>query len=467
MRRSLCAGLLLALAVAFSSAARADDPKVISKIAFGSCVDQDKPVPIFDTIAAAKPDLLLLLGDNMYADLDRKVKVTPEVIREKYAQMAKVPGFVKLKGTCPMLGTWDDHDYGKNDAGAEWEHKDAAQKEFHDFFGTPADSPRRTQKGVYHAEVYGPPGKRVQVIMLDTRYFRSPLKKGPFDPKTRIAPYLPNTEADATLLGADQWKWLEAQLKKPAELRLLVSSIQVVSDEHPFEKWTTFPKEREKLYALLKETGANGVVILSGDRHLADISVDPTAIGYPLYDATSSGFNQASKSWRAPETNSKRVGGMPHGDNFGLITIDWADNPRVSVQIRDEDGDVTCGFKVRLATLKGSAPAAAAAGPKPPEGVLTSAEAMKKPGETVKVQFVVQSIGGKANLYLNSNKDFRAKDNFAVIVPVKAQKGTLAKADVEKLVGMTIRATGKVEVNKQGNATLEITDEKSLEIVKE
>jgi hypothetical protein len=139
----------------------------------------------------------------------------------------------------------------------------------------------------------------------------------------------------------------------------------------------------------------------------------------------------------------------------------------VSVQIRDEDGDVTCGFKVRLATLKGSAPAAAAAGPKPPEGVLTSAEAMKKPGETVKVQFVVQSIGGKANLYLNSNKDFRAKDNFAVIVPVKAQKGTLAKADVEKLVGMTIRATGKVEVNKQGNATLEITDEKSLEIVKE
>lgn len=466
MRSSFCAALFLLLALASSSPTRADDPKVLTKIAFGSCVDQDKPVPIFDAIAAAKPDLLLLMGDNMYADLDKKVKVTPEVIREKYAQMAKVPGFVKLKATCPLLGTWDDHDYGKNDLGAEWEHKDAAQKEFHDFFGTPQDSPRRAQKGVYHAEIYGTPGKRVQVILLDTRYFRSPLKKGPFDTKTRITPYLPNTDPDATMLGAEQWKWLEAQLKKPAELRLLVSSVQVISDEHPFEKWMTMPKEREKLYDLLKSTGANGVMILSGDRHLADISVDSAAIGYPLYDVTSSGFNQASKNWRAPEPNSKRLAGMPSGDNFGFITIDWNENPRVSVQIRDEDGDTTCGFKVRLSALKGNAPAAVA-GPKPPEGVLTPAEATKKPGEAVKVQFTVQSVGGKANLYLNSNKDFKAKDNFAVVVPVKAQKGALAKADVEKLVGQTIRVSGKVEINKQGNAQLEIADEKAFEIVKE
>jgi alkaline phosphatase D len=462
MRSLLFAVLVLALA----PAARADSPKVLNRIAFGSCVNQDKPVPIFDAVAAAKPDLLLMIGDNMYADLDRAVKVTPDVIRDKYQQMAKVPGFAKLKGMCPLLGTWDDHDYGRNDAGAEWEHKDAAQKEFHDFFGTPADSPRRAQKGIYHAEIHGTPGKRVQIILLDTRYFRSALKKGTFDTKTRITPYLPNTDPDATMLGEAQWKWLEEQLKKPAELRLLVSSIQVVSDEHPFEKWTTIPKERDRLYALLNSTGANGVVVLSGDRHLADISVDTKALGYPLYDVTSSGFNQGSKNWRAPEPNSKRVAGMPYGDNFGLIAIDWSDaNPRLSVQIRDEDGDPTCGFKVRLDTLKGAG--AQEPAKKLPEGVLSPAEAAKKAGETVKVQFEVKSIGGKANLYLNSNKDFRAKDNFAVVVPVKAQKGPLAKTDLEKLVGQTVRATGKVEINKQGNATLEIADEKALEIVKE
>src|SRR5215211_6654235 len=131
----------------------------LTRIAFGSCADQDKPLPIFDTIAASKPDLLLLLGDNMYADLDKKVKVTPDVIREKYAQMAKVPGFAKLKATCPMIGTWDDHDYGKNDAGVEWEHKDEAQQAFLDFFGVGKDDARRKRKGVYHAATFGPPGK--------------------------------------------------------------------------------------------------------------------------------------------------------------------------------------------------------------------------------------------------------------------------------------------------------------------
>lgn len=466
MRSRLLAGLLLVVALVFAPAARADDPKVITKIAFGSCVDQDKPVPIFDAMAATKPDLLLLIGDNMYADLDKKLKVTPDVIRDKYQQMAKIPGFVKLKAASgKVLGTWDDHDYGKNDAGADWEHKDAAQKEFHDFFGTPENDPRRKQKGIYHAEVFGPPRKRVQVILLDTRYFRSPLKKGKFDPATRITPYLPNTDEDATMLGEVQWKWLEEQLKKPAELRLLVSSIQVVSDEHPFEKWTTIPKERERLYALLNSTGANGVMILSGDRHLADISVDTKAVGYPLYDITSSGFNQASKNWRAPEKNSHRVGGMPYGDNFGLITIDWTgDNPRVTAQLRDEDGDTAAGFKVRLSTLKGSGPVAPV---KLPAGVLSPADAAKKAGEKVTVQFAVKSVGGKATLYLNSQADFRAKDNFTVMLPAKAQTGPWAKLDVTTLVGKTIRATGTVQTNKFGQTQLEVTDEKALEVVKE
>ena len=75
MRSRIFAGFVLAVAVVFTQTARADDPKPVTKIAFGSCVDQDKPVPIFDTMAATKPDLLLLMGDNMYADLDKKLKV--------------------------------------------------------------------------------------------------------------------------------------------------------------------------------------------------------------------------------------------------------------------------------------------------------------------------------------------------------------------------------------------------------
>src|SRR5581483_9802608 len=152
-------GLLAVLALV--PAARGQDPaKPLTRIAFGSCADQDQPLPIFDTIAAAKPELLLLLGDNIYADLDKTRKVTPEVIREKYDTLARLPGFRKLRAACPILATWDDHDFGKNDAGADFPLKDESQKLFLDFFGVPPDDPRRTRKGVYHSAVVGPPGKR-------------------------------------------------------------------------------------------------------------------------------------------------------------------------------------------------------------------------------------------------------------------------------------------------------------------
>ena len=207
------------------------------------------------------------------------------------------------------------------------------------------------------------------------------------------------------------------------------------------------------------------MLVLSGDRHLADISVDTKAIGYPLYDVTSSGFNQATKNWRAPEKNSYRVAGMPYGDNFGFITIDWSDdNPRVHVQLRDEDGDATGGFKVRLSTLKGSGPVVAV---KLPEGVLSPADAAKKVGEKVTVQFAVQSAGGQTNLYLNAQKNFKAKDNFAVVLPAKVQTGPWAKVGPDTFVGKTVRATGKVIMTPQGAFQLEIAEEKDLEIVKE
>jgi hypothetical protein len=155
---------------------------------------------------------------------------------------------------------------------------------------------------------------------------------------------------------------------------------------------------------------------------------------------------------------------MPYGDNFGFITIDWSDDPRIGVQIRDEDGDATCGFKVRLSTLKGSGPVVAV---KLPEGVLSPADAAKKVGEKVTVQFLVQSVGGKANLYLNTQKNFMAKDNFAVVLPVKLQTGPWAKAGADTFVGKTIRATGTVSLNKSGSVQLELAEEKGLEIVKE
>ena len=327
----------------------AQGKRSISKVAFGSCAHQDQPQPIWDAVGQAKPDVFLLIGDNIYGDSDNI-----EVLRRKYAQFAAVPGFARLRKEIPFLATWDDHDFGRNDAGVEFPIKRESQQLFLDFFNVPADSPRRKREGVYHAKVFGPEGKRVQIILLDTRYFRSPLKMT--DGKR---PYVPNEDPDATMLGEAQWRWLEDRLREPAELRLVVSSVQVVSQDHGGEKWMNFPRERDRLYALIRDTRANGVVFLSGDRHFADLSVIDGKVGYPLFDLTSSGLTQGARQWRPLSANSQRVAGMSFDNNFGLIAVDWEKaDPVVSLQIRDVDGDIRINQKLPLSLLR-AAPAAA------------------------------------------------------------------------------------------------------------
>jgi alkaline phosphatase D len=320
----------------------------LSRIAFGSCASQEQPQPIWDVVRASRPQLLLLLGDNIYADTKDM-----DVMRKKYAKLAAVPGFRAIREACPILATWDDHDLGANDAGSDYPKREESQKIFLDFFGDAPDSPRRKRPGVYDAHVYGPEGKRVQVILLDTRYFRtSPLTRNPRALTSR-GPYVSNPDPNATILGEDQWRWLAEQLKVPAEVRILASSIQVVAEDHGWEKWMNFPHERERLLKLIHDTGAEGLIILSGDRHLAELSMMDAGVGYPIYDLTASGLNQAARAWRPLEPNRHRVATMNWGDHFGFIAIDWdRPDPRISLQIRDAEGDVRIQQKIDLGTIR-------------------------------------------------------------------------------------------------------------------
>ena len=343
--------------LAAASIVRADEP--LSRIAFGSCANENRPQPIWEAINAAEPQLFIFAGDNVYAD-----SADPEKLGDSYDDLAAEPGFAKLRDNCPVVGTWDDHDYGKNDAGAEWEGKQAAKDAFMDFFETATDSPLRSRDGIYDAGIYGPEGKRVQVILLDTRWFRGPLERMDKEAWKQLrkekgkwqGPYLPAENSDSTMLGEEQWKWLEEQFKKPAELRLVVSSIQVVPIDHGWEKWGNLPKERRKLFELIRDTAATGVVFLTGDRHTAEISMLPHETdgspAYPLYDVTSSGLNQNGFSQEENRYRAEKE--EPFGkSNFGLIRIDWtAEDPSVELQIRDEDGKIVREAKTTLGQLK-------------------------------------------------------------------------------------------------------------------
>jgi alkaline phosphatase D len=468
MSRCICFALLALLPAGLLGA---DDSSPVSKVAFGSCSKQDKPMPIWKPIAATKPELFLHLGDIVYADTDDMAKM-----KATYDLLGKDEGFQLLRQTCPFLGVWDDHDYGKNDAGVEYPKKDESQQILLDFLGVAKDSPRRTQKGVYHSEIYGPVGKRLQVILLDGRYFRSPLKRGAYDPVWRYTPYVPVTDPQATMLGAEQWKWLEEQLKKPAELRLLGTGIQVVSEDHPFEKWANLPLEREKLLKLIKDTKAEGVVVLSGDRHLAELSMLPpteaNGPGYPLYDVTSSGLNQADKNWRAPEKNRHRVSSMSYGDNFGVVQVDWTlEDPKVSLQLRDVDGDIIVQQKFPLSVLKSASHVATGKGKAEPlklsEGSISAQDALGKVGEKVTVEMRVVTIGGTTltRVYLNSERDFRSKTNLAVVLSPKVFVGKYEKANGETFKNKVVRVKGTVSLYKNETTQIMIDDAAAVEIL--
>ena len=253
------------LMAAGSLSATASEHRPLTRIAFGSCADQHHPQPIWDKVLAYDPELFIFAGDNVYGD-DRSGTLME--LRVAYARAAKIEAINRLRVTRPVLATWDDHDFGINDAGGDFPNKRASQDLFLTYWRVPEGDPRHQRDGVYHEQAFGPAGRRVQVILLDTRFFRSPLKAT----DDRGAPgkehYMPDDDPGKTMLGEAQWAWLREQLLKPAELRLIVSSIQVLAEGHGFERWGNLPRELQKLVALVADTGANGVIFLSGDRHL-------------------------------------------------------------------------------------------------------------------------------------------------------------------------------------------------------
>jgi len=344
---TLTAFLLLFLTL--SDLSHAEEKPPISTIAFGSCAKQDRPQPIWDAVVAAQPDLFLFIGDNIYGDTEDM-----EILKNKYEQLGRQTGYQKLKNTCPILATWDDHDYGGNDAGVEYPKKKESQQTFLDFFGEPADSPRRKREGVYDAKVFGREGKRVQIILLDTRYFRSPLVRADRTSEPGEGdrgPYAPNRYPSATMLGRAQWAWLDQQLQVPADIRVIASSIQVIADDHGWEKWGNFPHERKHLFDLIAQTGAKGVIFISGDRHSAEISAINSDDIYTLYDITSSSLNAPLK-WRN-ELNRHRIGLKYFGPNFGVIMIGWEEeNPTIRLQVRGEKGKVVLQKRIRLSELQ-------------------------------------------------------------------------------------------------------------------
>ena len=340
----VAASATLPLLPAFSSKADAATEPALTRIAFGSCAHQDKEQPIWANVNRFNPELFIFLGDNIYGDTEDMA-----VMRAKYNKLAAKPGFQELRKKTPMIATWDDHDYGVNDGGFEYPKKKESAELFLDFWQVPANHPRRSHSGIYGAYYYGPPGKRVQVILPDNRTFRSPLLGLSVEPEDK-GNYLVNPDPKSTMLGEAQWDWLEAELRQPADIRIFASSTQVLADAPGYEAWVNYQADYQRLIDVIDFTQAEGLFMISGDTHYAELSRRTDAVPYPLYDLTSSGLTEV---WKFLAPNKNRIAQAPLAQNFGRITIDWSgSDPLVTMEVEVVDGSIGISQKVRLSELR-------------------------------------------------------------------------------------------------------------------
>ena len=286
------------------------------KIGLGSCLDQDYPQPIWQSIKKEDLNYFIFLGDNVYGDTRygslRKMK-------SAYDKQKKVlPDFLN---DISIFSIWDDHDFGINDGGADYRFKRRAQELYLDFWEITKDDDRSNREGIYFSknEIFF--DKKFKFIFLDTRFFRSKLKG-------KKSNYIENIEPDATILGNAQWTWLENELKSDFDFLLIFSSIQIIAKDHRFEKWSNFPNERAKLFELLEQFN-DKTILFSGDRHRAGIYRKNGII-----EVTSSSMNKPGSSFN--ETDSYLIGKTYPQENYGVIEI--LENT-IHIKIKDIKGN--------------------------------------------------------------------------------------------------------------------------------
>jgi len=340
--------IALFLALIISAGANA---KPVEKIYFGSCAKQHKPLAIFDAINKNDPDVFIFLGDNIYSSY-----FGIDEMPLQYQMLSEHEGFQKLRRQSDVVAIWDDHDYGQGDGGKHFEHKEISRKIMLDFWQEPKDSARYTQDGIYTSYLYGEGDNIVRVILPDLRWNRDNLHKVDDDTRKKertpkfMGPYLPSPNTEDQLLGEQQWRWLEAELKKPAKIKVIGSGIQLLNEFSGWETWANFPHERKRLLDFIAKEKINGVIFISGDTHFGDVSRVSDEVPYPLWEITSSGL---SEKWKEVSPNKHRIGNGVNIVNYGFIEIDWEqEDPIINMGLRGEAGETIKRYTLPLSKLQ-------------------------------------------------------------------------------------------------------------------
>ena len=307
------------------------DPNIYS-IGFGSCLTQERSMPIFNTIKSENYDLFLMIGDNVYGDSERE---DLKELREAYDKQRQ--NFDSFNFNFPFEAIWDDHDYGLNDAGKEYAYKENAEQLFLDFWNVPQDDVRRSRPGLYFEWLENIEGSSVQMLFLDTRFFRDGLLPTDERGASGKERYLPQTDTSTSMLGDFQWSWLEQKMATEVDHRIIVSSIQFLAMGHGWEAWKTMPHERQRLIDLIDQSSSDSVLFISGDRHRGGLYQLTSASGKNIVEMTSSSLNLSFTN--DEEAGPLRVGPTFVQENYGEILLDKQSN-KLTVNLKDNQGSI-------------------------------------------------------------------------------------------------------------------------------
>ncbi len=272
-------------------------------IAVASCMDDylSNHFSIWDTLAKKNPEYLLLIGDNVYGDKSGKdnfhKEADPETLWKRYIDIRLTLPLYFQEKLIPVHALWDDHDYGANNSGRDYQHKEAS-KEIFDAFMAQELSEENWERG------FGVGGLLslgdFNLYFLDARYFRAPEKEG-------------------SHLGADQTKWLETKLREEPGPSLIIKGDQFFGGYHQFESFEgNHPLDFQIFVEELKKV-PTPFVFVSGDRHMSEIMQFPRALfGKPSFEITSSPIH-AKMFPGGVDKNPWRVVANKEAFNFTMI----------------------------------------------------------------------------------------------------------------------------------------------------
>jgi alkaline phosphatase D len=325
---------------------RTDPPDVT--VAFGSCNYLgdgrfDRPgnpfgegYRIFDAILDEQPDLMLWLGDNVY--LREPEWTSLEAMSARYRFYRAAPELRRLWRGTQHVATWDDHDYGPNDADGAFIMKGASLEAFRRYWPNPTHG------------LPGVPGVFTQFALADVDFF---VLDGRYHRYPNQYPKVP----EKALLGRAQLEWLkQALLTSRATFKVVAMGTQFWNRVSRFETWQNYPDEQQQLADWLQQQGIRGVVFLSGDRHFAQMLRLERPGTYPLWEVTSSPLTAGVAT--NPGDNERNNPDLVPGSivtqrNFGVLRVTGPKAARkLAFELHDTDGRLLVRHEVQASALR-------------------------------------------------------------------------------------------------------------------